>query len=63
MIDDDLSIFADPFWGSVTAGISRVLLENHLQTVLMVSSGNSLDGPVTSGDSSQIGLKDLFGIK
>mgnify|MGYP006270161547 CR=1 FL=1 len=46
VIDDDLSIFADPFWGSVTAGISRVLLENHLQTVLMVSSGNSLDGPV-----------------
>lgn len=46
VIDDDLSIFADPFWSNVTSGISRVLMEDHLQTVLMVSQGNVLDGPV-----------------
>jgi len=46
VIDDDLSIFADPFWGTVTSGISRVLMENHLQTVLMVTSVNNVDGPV-----------------
>jgi DNA-binding LacI/PurR family transcriptional regulator len=46
VIDDDLSIFSDPFWGTVTSGISRVLMENHLQTVLMVTSVNNVDGPV-----------------
>ncbi len=46
VIDDDLSVFADPFWGTVTAGISRVLMENHLQAVLMVTPVNSVDGPV-----------------
>jgi DNA-binding LacI/PurR family transcriptional regulator len=46
VIDDDLSVFADPFWGTVTAGISRVLMENHLQAVLMVTPVNNVDGPV-----------------
>jgi DNA-binding LacI/PurR family transcriptional regulator len=46
VIDDDLSIFADPFWGTVTSGISRVLMENELQTLLMVTSVSSVDGPV-----------------
>jgi DNA-binding LacI/PurR family transcriptional regulator len=46
VIDDDLSVFSDPFWGTVTGGISRVLMENHLQTVLMVTSVNNIDGPV-----------------
>ncbi|MFM5903616.1 MAG: LacI family DNA-binding transcriptional regulator [Microbacteriaceae bacterium] len=46
VIDDDLSVFADPFWGTVTSGISRVLMENHLQTVLMVTPVNRVDGPV-----------------
>ena len=46
VIDDDLSVFADPFWGTVTSGISRVLMENNLQTVLMVTSVNNVDGPV-----------------
>ncbi len=46
VIDDDLSVFSDPFWGTVTSGISRVLMENHLQTVLMVTSVNNIDGPV-----------------
>jgi len=46
VIDDDLSIFADPFWGTVTSGISRILLENQLQTVLMVTAVNNVDGPV-----------------
>jgi DNA-binding LacI/PurR family transcriptional regulator len=46
VIDDDLSIFDDPFWGTVTSGISRVLMANHLQTVLMVTAVNNVDGPV-----------------
>lgn len=46
VIDDDLSIFDDPFWGTVTSGISRILMENHLQTVLMVTAVNNVDGPV-----------------
>jgi DNA-binding LacI/PurR family transcriptional regulator len=46
VIDDDLSVFADPFWGTVTSGVSRVLMENGLQTVLMVSPVGSADGGV-----------------
>lgn len=46
VIDDDLSLFTDPFWATVTSGISRVLMENELQTLLMVTSLNSVDGPV-----------------
>ena len=46
VIDDDLSVFADPFYGTVTSGVSRVLMENGLQTVLMVSPVGSLDGSV-----------------
>jgi DNA-binding LacI/PurR family transcriptional regulator len=46
VIDDDLSVFSDPFWGTVTSGVSRVLMENNLQTVLMVSPVGSVDGGV-----------------
>ena len=46
VIDDDLSVFSDPFWGTVTSGVSRVLMENGLQTVLMVSPVGSVDGGV-----------------
>jgi DNA-binding LacI/PurR family transcriptional regulator len=46
VIDDDLSIFSDPFWATVTSGISRVLMENDLQTLLMVANLDSIDGPV-----------------
>ena len=46
VIDDDLSVFADPFYGTVTSGVSRVLMENGLQTVLMVSPVGSLEGSV-----------------
>ena len=46
VIDDDLSIFGDPFWATVTSGISRVLMENELQTLLMVTPLESVDGPV-----------------
>ena len=46
VIDDDLSIFSDPFWATVTSGISRVLMENELQTLLMVANLNDTDGPV-----------------
>ena len=46
VIDDDLSLFSDPFWATVTSGISRILMENELQTILMVASLDSLDSPV-----------------
>jgi DNA-binding LacI/PurR family transcriptional regulator len=46
VIDDDLSVFSDPFWGTVTSGVSRILSENGLHTVLMVSPVGSVDGGV-----------------
>jgi DNA-binding LacI/PurR family transcriptional regulator len=46
VIDDDLSIFSDPFWSTVTQGVSRVLMENELQTLLMVSSVANPESPV-----------------
>jgi DNA-binding LacI/PurR family transcriptional regulator len=46
VIDDDLSVFSDPFWGTVTSGVSRVLQENGLHTVLMVAPVGALDGGV-----------------
>jgi DNA-binding LacI/PurR family transcriptional regulator len=46
VIDDDLTLFSDPFWATVSSGVSRVLMENDLQTLLMVSSVNSVDSPV-----------------
>jgi DNA-binding LacI/PurR family transcriptional regulator len=46
VIDDDLSVFSDPFWGTVTSGISRVLSQNGLHTVLMVSPVGSIRGGV-----------------
>lgn len=46
VIDDDLSVLNDPFWGNVTSGISRVLMQSNLQTVLMVSPLGSTDGSV-----------------
>ena len=47
VIDDDLSVFSDPFWGTVTSGVSRVLQENGLHTVLMVAPVGALDGGVS----------------
>lgn len=44
IIDDDLSIFADPFWATVTSGVSRVLAENNMQTLLLVGSSSKKDG-------------------
>ena len=46
VIDDDLSVFSDPFWGTVTSGVSRILSENGIHTVLMVSPVGSVDGGV-----------------
>ena len=46
VIDDDLSVFQDPFWGAVTNGISRVLMENEMQTLLLVAPLDKLDSPV-----------------
>lgn len=44
IIDDDLSIFADPFWATVTSGVSRILAENNMQTLLLVGSSSKKDG-------------------
>jgi DNA-binding LacI/PurR family transcriptional regulator len=46
VIDDDLTLFADPFWATVSSGISRVLMDYELQTLLMVSSVNNVESPV-----------------
>lgn len=46
VIDDDLSVFQDPFWGPVTNGISRVLMENEMQTILLVAPLEKIDSPV-----------------
>jgi DNA-binding LacI/PurR family transcriptional regulator len=46
VIDDDLSVFQDPFWGAITNGISKVLMENEMQTLLLVAPLDNLDSPV-----------------
>ena len=46
VIDDDLSVFTDPFWASVSSGVSRVLMNNQLQTLLLVTPLDNVDGPV-----------------
>ena len=48
VIDDDLSVFQDPFWGAITNGISRVLMENEMQTLLLVAPLDDLDSPVAN---------------
>ena len=48
VIDDDPTALSDPFWGVVLAGISRVLMANDLQTVLMVSPLESADSPIAN---------------
>lgn len=46
VIDDDLSVFQDPFWGAITNGISKVLMENEMQTLLLVAPLDNIDSPV-----------------
>lgn len=46
VIDDDLSVFQDPFWGTISNGISRVLMENEMQTILLVAPLEKIDSPV-----------------
>jgi DNA-binding LacI/PurR family transcriptional regulator len=47
VIDDDISALSDPFWGMVTSGVSRVLMENNMQTLLMVAPLDDEDGAVS----------------
>ncbi|MEY4323266.1 MAG: hypothetical protein RL410_1047 [Actinomycetota bacterium] len=47
VIEDDLGVFADPFWATVSSGVSRVLMENELQTLLLVTQSNKVEGPVS----------------
>ena len=46
VIDDDLSVFQDPFWGAITNGISKVLMEYEMQTLLLVAPLDNIDSPV-----------------
>jgi DNA-binding LacI/PurR family transcriptional regulator len=46
VIDDDITALSDPFWGMVTSGVSRVLMENNMQTLLMVAPLDDEDGAV-----------------
>ena len=46
VIEDDLGVFADPFWATVSSGISQVLMDHGLQTLLLVSQANQVRGPV-----------------
>lgn len=46
VIEDDLGVFSDPFWATVSSGVSQVLMENGLQTLLLVSQVNQVHGPV-----------------
>jgi len=46
VIDDEISALSDPFWGMVTSGVSRVLMENNFQTLLMVAPLDNEDGAV-----------------
>lgn len=48
VIDDDLSVFTDPFWATVTSGISKVLMENEMQTILLVAPLNKPESPVAT---------------
>ena len=48
VIDDDLSVFADPFWALVTSGITRVIAQNNMQTLLLVGSSGTPRGTVSS---------------
>ena len=48
VIDDDLSVFQDPFWGAITNGISRVLMDNEMQTLLLVAPLDDVDSPVAN---------------
>ena len=47
VIDDDITALSDPFWGMVTSGVSRVLMENNMQTLLLVAELDDEDGPVS----------------
>jgi DNA-binding LacI/PurR family transcriptional regulator len=47
VIDDDITALSDPFWGIVTSGVSRVLQENNMQTLLLVTPLDDEDGAVS----------------
>jgi len=47
VIDDDITALSDPFWGMVTSGVSRVLMEHDMQTLLLVTKLDDEDGPVS----------------
>jgi LacI family transcriptional regulator len=45
VIEDDLGVFSDPFWATVSSGISKVLMREELQTMLLVTQTDLVDSP------------------
>ena len=48
VIEDDLGVFSDPFWATVSGGISRVLMAQELQTILLIGHTNKADSSVAN---------------
>lgn len=46
VIDSNLNVFSDPFWGIITTGVSRALQDSGLQALLMVRPLDSIDSQV-----------------
>jgi len=53
IIDSNLEVFTDPFWGIVTTAISRTLQQSNLQALLMATPLNKADNMLASSLSSQ----------
>lgn len=48
VIDSNLNVFADPFWGQITTGISQALQEANFQALLMVRPLEASDPSVVA---------------
>ena len=46
VIDSNLNVFSDPFWGIITTGVSRALQDSNMQALLMVRPLDHLDPQV-----------------
>ncbi|MEY5144886.1 MAG: HTH-type transcriptional regulator CelR [Actinomycetota bacterium] len=46
VIDSNLNVFSDPFWGVITTGVSRALQDSNMQALLMVRPLNEVDPQV-----------------
>ncbi len=53
IIDSNLEVFTDPFWGIVTTAISRTLQKSNLQALLMATPLNKADNMLAASLNSQ----------